>query len=342
MEGGFPVLTLKVYILRLSVGKSVGLAVMSSWSSSGKRKGLQPASSEGPSFSLPFLLLSATDTFHSDGFPHSHWPTNHLSVDQVKKHIRKNVIIGHFGVLWASTCVTTVAIGVLVVISIPVLCREPHAGAVGQGIRQITREVSDVNDVVFGRTLQWELIFSPVSLLLPVLQINTQDVNPLLSKAVDFLQAQPKVICNKTVPKLISINWSWYIVCFLLTSISNHKILWTKILTLQVSEPELILVPRLVKFHWTIDPALDDSWASIYRIHLEIYSRADRRLNKDYRTLLSQLKWHIQPVNTFPRHLQNLLDLFLKASFVCLLCPMTHTQGSQSHCLIQLSQQEFY
>lgn len=47
--------------------------------------------------------------------------------------------------------------------------------------------------------------------------------------------------------------------------------------------------------------------------------------------LLSQIKWHIQPVNTFPRHLQNLLDLFLKASFVCLLCPMTHSQGSQSH-----------
>lgn len=43
------------------------------------------------------------------------------------------------------------------------------------------------------------------------------------------------------------------------------------------------------------------------------------------------VKWHTQPVNTFPTHLQNLLDLFLKASFVCFLCPMTHTQGSQSH-----------
>lgn len=64
------------------------------------------------------------------------------------------MIIGHFGVLWVSTCVTAVAVGVLVVIGIPVLRSEPHAGAVGQGIRQITREVSDVNDVVFGRTLQ--------------------------------------------------------------------------------------------------------------------------------------------------------------------------------------------
>lgn len=106
---------------------------------------------------------------------------------------------------------------------------------------------------------------------------------------------------------------------------------------MQVSEPELVLVPRLVKFHRTFDPALDDSWTSVYRMHLEIYSRADKRLNKDERTSLSQIKWHIQPVNTFPRRLRNLLDLFLKASFVCLLCPMTQTQGSQNHRVSQQS-----
>lgn len=150
---------------------------------------------------MTFLLLSTTDTVHSDVFAHRCWPTNRLSVDRIKSISYWKNLVRYLAVHWESTCDAAVGVSVLVVIS--VLCRKPHTSAVGEGIREVTREVPDLNDVVFGRTVQWELIFSPVFLLLPVRKIDTQDVNPLLSKAVDFLQAQPKVPCNKTVPKWI-------------------------------------------------------------------------------------------------------------------------------------------
>lgn len=56
----------------LIVGGCAGLAVVPSWSSSGRKKGLLQSSSEWPSFSVTFLLLSATDTFRSGVFAHRH------------------------------------------------------------------------------------------------------------------------------------------------------------------------------------------------------------------------------------------------------------------------------
>lgn len=56
--------------------------------------------------------------------------------------------------LWGSTCVTVTAVGVSVVIVNSVLCRESHAYIVGQDIRQVTREVTGFNGVIFGRTFQ--------------------------------------------------------------------------------------------------------------------------------------------------------------------------------------------
>ncbi len=52
------------------------------------------------------------------------------------------------------TCVIASAVGVSVVVIISVFCGESYAGAVGHGIRQVTREVADMKGVVFGGTLQ--------------------------------------------------------------------------------------------------------------------------------------------------------------------------------------------
>lgn len=64
------------------------------------------------------------------------------------------MVVRCFAAHWEFTCVTAIAVGVSVVVIISVLCREPHASTVGQGIREVTREVTDLNDVVFGRTVQ--------------------------------------------------------------------------------------------------------------------------------------------------------------------------------------------
>lgn len=52
------------------------------------------------------------------------------------------------------TCVIASAVGVSLVVIMSVYCGESHAGAVGHGIRQVTREMADMKVVVLGGTLQ--------------------------------------------------------------------------------------------------------------------------------------------------------------------------------------------
>lgn len=52
------------------------------------------------------------------------------------------------------TCVIASAVGVSEVVIISVFSGEYHARAVGHGIRQVTREVTDLEGVVLGGTLQ--------------------------------------------------------------------------------------------------------------------------------------------------------------------------------------------
>lgn len=65
----------------------------------------------------------------------------------------ENLAVGYSAERWESTCVTAVAVGVWVVV-VSVLGREARASAVGQGIGEVTREVTDLDAVVFGRTVQ--------------------------------------------------------------------------------------------------------------------------------------------------------------------------------------------
>lgn len=51
------------------------------------------------------------------------------------------------------TCVIAGTVGVSVVSIMSVHCGESHAGAVGHGIRQVTREMADMKGVVLGGTL---------------------------------------------------------------------------------------------------------------------------------------------------------------------------------------------
>jgi len=85
------------------------------------------------------------------------------------------------------TCVRASAVGVPVVVVVPVLGGEPHAGSVGQGVGQVPREVADVEAVAPRGALQREAVLGPVLPLLPVLQVDAQDVDPLLGEAVDLL-----------------------------------------------------------------------------------------------------------------------------------------------------------
>lgn len=67
---------------------------------------------------------------------------------------------------------------------------------VAHGVGKITRQVGEVEGVVGLGSLQGELVLYRPPLLLPVLQLNTQDRFTLTSKAVDLPQAQPELSCD--------------------------------------------------------------------------------------------------------------------------------------------------
>lgn len=88
-----------------------------------------------------------------------------------------------------------------VVVSIP--GGEPHAGVVGHGVRQVPRQVAEVQGVVGGRTPQGDLVLRPAPLISPVLQVDTEDGGSRLAyEAVDLPQTEPELPWKTQTPRM--------------------------------------------------------------------------------------------------------------------------------------------
>lgn len=87
------------------------------------------------------------------------------------------------------------AVEVLVVVIVPVPGREHHARMVAHGIRQISKQVREVNGVVALWAVEVESVFDDVLSLSPVLQLDVKDIVALSSERVDLPEAKPKLSC---------------------------------------------------------------------------------------------------------------------------------------------------
>lgn len=74
-----------------------------------------------------------------------------------------------------STCVVVGTAGVLVFVIIPVLGGEHHACVVSHGVRQISRQMREVNGVVPLRTIKVKSVFTDAPALFPVFQLDVKD-----------------------------------------------------------------------------------------------------------------------------------------------------------------------
>lgn len=74
------------------------------------------------------------------------------------------------------TCCTCVAVGTVgVLVAVPVLGGEHHARVVAHGVRQISRQMREVNGVVTLRTIKVKSVFDGVPALFPVFQLDVKD-----------------------------------------------------------------------------------------------------------------------------------------------------------------------
>lgn len=73
---------------------------------------------------------------------------------------------------------------------------EHHASMVAHGIGQVSRQMSQTDSVMRCRSIQSEHVLDESSLILPVLQLNAENVVPFSDDGVDLGQAKPEFICN--------------------------------------------------------------------------------------------------------------------------------------------------
>lgn len=97
------------------------------------------------------------------------------------------------------TCVAVGAVGVLVVVIVPVLGGEHHACLVAHGVRQISRQGREVNGVVALRTIEIKSVFDEAPALFPVFQLDVKDRVALSGEGVDLPETQPKLPCERDV-----------------------------------------------------------------------------------------------------------------------------------------------
>lgn len=97
------------------------------------------------------------------------------------------------------TCVVVGAVGVLVVVIVPVLGGEHHACVVFHGVRQISRQMREVNGVVALWTIKVKSVFDEAPALFPVFQVDVKDRVALSSQRLDLPETQPKLTCERDI-----------------------------------------------------------------------------------------------------------------------------------------------
>lgn len=95
------------------------------------------------------------------------------------------------------TCVVVGTVGARVFVIVPVLGGEHHACVVAHGVRQISRQVREVNGVVSLRTIKVEFVFDEAPALFPVFQLDVKDGVALSGKRADLPETQPKLPCER-------------------------------------------------------------------------------------------------------------------------------------------------
>lgn len=66
-------------------------------------------------------------------------------------------------------------VGVPLLVTIPVLGGERHAGQVAHGVWQVPGQKPEINSVVLLRTVEVEGVFAGVQALFPVFQLDVED-----------------------------------------------------------------------------------------------------------------------------------------------------------------------
>lgn len=80
---------------------------------------------------------------------------------------------------------------------VSVLGGKHHSRVVAQGVGQTSRQINESYGIVTRRAFEVKSVFDKVSVLLPVFQLDVKDRVPLRGKGVHFLEAQPKLTCER-------------------------------------------------------------------------------------------------------------------------------------------------
>lgn len=97
------------------------------------------------------------------------------------------------------TCVVVGTVGVRVFVIVPVLGGEHHACVVAHGVRQISRQMREVNGVVALWTIKVKFVFDEAPALFPVFQLDVKDGVALSGQRVDLPETQPKLPCERDI-----------------------------------------------------------------------------------------------------------------------------------------------